>query len=261
MALFKLRFPGQKAASDSTVGTGPTDSVEALRQRAKHRLIGAVVLVAIGVVGFPLLFDTQPRPVAVDIPIDIPDKAKTKPLAIPASSATSPGNGRVAASASLAPREQVISEKNEPKQPQAIVKPEVSAIKKEAALAPRVGTPEPKVETRAKPDEAALARADEAARTRAAEAARARALLEGADKAPTESRFVVQIGAFADQTKARETRLRVEAAGLKTYTHVAETPDGRRIRVRVGPYPTRAEADKAAKKIKSLNLPAAILTL
>lgn len=253
MALFKLRFPGQKAASDSTVGTGPTDSVEALRQRAKHRLIGAVVLVAVGVVGFPLLFDTQPRPVAVDIPIDIPDKAKTKPLAIPASSATTPGNGRVAASASLAPREQVISEKNEPKQPQAPVKPEVAAIKKELASAPRVAPPEPKPEVRAKPDEAARARADEAAR--------ARALLEGGDKAPADSRFVVQIGAFADQTKARETRLRVEAAGLKTYTHVAETPEGRRIRVRVGPYPTRAEADKAAKKIKSLNLPAAILTL
>jgi DedD protein len=259
MALFKFRFPGQKANSDAKVGTGPTDSVEALRQRAKHRLIGAVVLVAIGVVGFPLLFDTQPRPVAVDIPIDIPDKAKTKPLAIPASSATTPGNGRVAASASLAPREQVISEKNEPKQPKALVKPEVAAIKKEAASAPRVAPPEPKVEARAKPDEAA--RADEAARTRAAEAARARALLEGADKAPADSRFVVQIGAFADQTKARETRLRLEAAGLKTYTHVAETPEGRRIRVRVGPYPTRAEADKAAKKIKSLNLPAAILTL
>ena len=253
MALFKLRFPGQKANSDATVGTGPTDSVEALRQRAKHRLIGAVVLVAIGVVGFPLLFDTQPRPVAVDIPIDIPDKAKAKPLAIPASSATTPGNGRVAASASLAPREQVISEKNEPKQPQALVKPEVAAIKKEVASAPRVVAPEPKPEVRAKPDEAARARADEAAR--------ARALLEGADKAPADSRFVVQIGAFADQTKARETRLRVEAAGLKTYTHVAETPEGRRIRVRVGPYPTRAEADKAAKKIKSLNLPAAILTL
>ena len=245
MALFKLRLPGQKAPRDATVGVGPTDSVEVLRQRAKHRLIGAVVLVAVGVVGFPLLFDTQPRPVAVDIPIDIPDKAKAKPLAIPASAATNPGNGRVAASASLAPREQVISEKIEQNKPQALVKPEFPAIKKEAASVPRVVAPETKTEVRAKPDEAA----------------RARALLEGADKASAESRFVVQIGAFADQTKARETRLRVEAAGLKTYTHVAETPEGRRIRVRVGPYPTRAEADKAAKKIKALNLPAAILTL
>ena len=48
---------------------------------------------------------------------------------------------------------------------------------------------------------------------------------------------------------------------MKTYTHVAETKEGRRIRVRVGPFATRAEADKAAGRIKELDLPAAILTL
>jgi DedD protein len=36
-----------------------------MRRRARHRLIGAAVLVLIGVVGFPLLFDTQPRPIPV----------------------------------------------------------------------------------------------------------------------------------------------------------------------------------------------------
>ena len=61
--------------------------------------------------------------------------------------------------------------------------------------------------------------------------------------------------------KAREARQKVERAGLKTYTNVAETKDGKRIRVRVGPFANRAEADKAADKIKGLDLPAAILTL
>ena len=37
--------------------------------------------------------------------------------------------------------------------------------------------------------------------------------------------------------------------------------EGRRIRVRVGPWTDKAEADKAAAKIKSLNLPAQLLTL
>ena len=72
---------------------------------------------------------------------------------------------------------------------------------------------------------------------------------------------MVQVGAFADPSKARETRLRVEKAGLKTYTNVADTKDGKRIRVRVGPFANRGEADKAAEKIKGLDLPAAILTL
>ena len=53
----------------------------------------------------------------------------------------------------------------------------------------------------------------------------------------------------------------VEKVGLKTYTHVAETKEGKRTRVRVGPFGSRAEADKAAERIKGLDLPAAVLTL
>ena len=97
-----------------------------------------------------------------------------------------------------------------------------------------------------------------------AEADRARALLEGktAEKPDAANqRIVVQVGAFADVARAREARLKLERAGLKTYTHVADTPDGKRIRVRVGPYATKTEADKAAARVKALGLPAAILTL
>jgi len=98
------------------------------------------------------------------------------------------------------------------------------------------------------------------------------AKVESTAKAPAEAvkpakvqeadgRFVVQVGAFSDAGKARETRLRVEKAGMKTYTNVADTRDGKRIRVRVGPFGSRAEADKAASRIKELDLPASILTL
>jgi DedD protein len=101
------------------------------------------------------------------------------------------------------------------------------------------------------------------------DAARASALLNGAEgvtatppnSISAQGRFIVQVGAFADASKAREVRAQLEKAGLKTYTHVAETPQGKRIRVRVGPFANRAEADKAAQKIKTLDLPAAILTL
>ena len=81
MAFFKLRSQGNEARPAAV--TAPAESVEAMRRRARHRLIGAAVLVLVGVVGFPLLFDTQPRPIAVDIPIEIPDRNKVKPLAVP----------------------------------------------------------------------------------------------------------------------------------------------------------------------------------
>ncbi|HEX7687023.1 MAG TPA: SPOR domain-containing protein, partial [Burkholderiaceae bacterium] len=74
-------------------------------------------------------------------------------------------------------------------------------------------------------------------------------------------RFVVQIGAFSDDAKARDARGKVEKLGLKTYTQAVETPSGKRVRVRVGPYATKAEADRAAARIKSDGLPAAVLSL
>ena len=80
MALFKLR---KKKVDEPVAASSPAESVEVMRRRARHRLIGAVVLVLTGVIGFPLLFDTQPRPVAVDIPIEIPDRNKDKPLPAP----------------------------------------------------------------------------------------------------------------------------------------------------------------------------------
>ena len=66
---------------------------------------------------------------------------------------------------------------------------------------------------------------------------------------------------FADTTAVAETRRKIEALGLKTYTQSVETPAGKRVRVRIGPFKDRAEADKAAAKLKSGGLPGAVLTL
>jgi DedD protein len=49
--------------------------------------------------------------------------------------------------------------------------------------------------------------------------------------------------------------------GLKTYTQVAQTPSGNRIRVRVGPFVSRAEADAALAKAKAGGFSAVVLTL
>jgi DedD protein len=265
MAFFKFRSAGQKGADEPVAKRGRAESVEVIRRRARHRLIGAAVLVLVGIVGFPLLFDTQPRPIPVDIPIEIPDKAKAKSLAVPgdtvtlkratpevapqaptptpapvpaakpvANAAPAPG---VAASASLGAKEEVVASRTEPKpeaKPAAPIKPEI------------------KPETKAEPAKPAD------------DGAKAKALLEGkpvTEAAADKERFIVQVGAFSEAARAREARLKVEKAGLKTYTQEVETADGKRIRVRVGPFASRAEADKAASKIKGLDLPASILTL
>ena len=251
------------------------ESMDVVRKRAKHRLIGAAVLVLAGVVGFPLLFDTQPRPIAIDIPIEIPGKNTVKPLVMSgkpdavkeaalgiaespavvaaASSVTAPVLDKVAVASSLGVKEEIVTEKKPALAPQPSVLPTLPAAKKDADA---VIKPEPKATAKleAKPDDGA----------------RAKALLDGQSASaaapavaatPAEGRMVVQVGAFADADKAKEVRQKLEKAGLKTYTQVAETTGGKRIRVRVGPFASRAEAEKAAGKIKTLDLPAAILTL
>jgi len=239
MDFFKFRKKGDAAPGASI----QPESVERMRQRAKHRLIGAAVLVLIGVIGFPLLFDKQPRPIAVDTPIDIPDKNKVPPLALP-----QPPASAVAAVAPV---------------PMAMPAPPAAPVVTAAPVAPKTSAAaEPDIITEtaepAKPAKPVVT-------AKPTEADKVQALLEGkadaAQPAAAEGRFVVQVGAFADAARAQEVRLKVERAGLKTYTHVAETKDGKRIRVRVGPFSSRAEADKAAEKIKNLNLPAVLLTL
>jgi len=72
---------------------------------------------------------------------------------------------------------------------------------------------------------------------------------------------VVQVGSFAEETRAREARAKLERAGLKNYTQAVETKEGKRIRVRAGPFASKAEAERAAEKIKKLDLPASVLSL
>lgn len=239
-----------KSRSASQGVAAAPESLDAVRRRARHRLIGAAVLVLLGVVGFPLLFDTQPRPIAVDIPIEIPSRQAAKPLPAPVKP-----EATATVKDSLDEREQVVAAGAPAAQPATALAPAVVAAPKPEPK------PDPKVEAKAeakveakpetKPEPKPAARAD------VADSARAQAALE--DKAA--ERIVVQVGAYAERVRAQEVRQKLERAGLKTYTHVANTPDGERIRVRIGPYENRAEAEKAAAKVKGLGLPTAILTL
>ena len=228
MSFFNLRRGGSSSQSQSGA---PAENLDTVRKRAKHRLIGAAVLVLVGVVGFPLLFDSQPRPIPVDIAIEIPARQSVKPLATatPASATPAP---------SAAP---------------ATPAPDPAPVAPPAAVASITPVP------------AAPAAAVPAAPRVADDSARAKALLEDkpvvAANESAELRLVVQVGAFADAAKAREVRLKLEKAGLKTYTQVADSKEGKRTRVRVGPFANKAEADQAALKIKALDLPATILSL
>lgn len=244
MALFQLR---KKVRDDAAAPPAPAQTVEAMRRRAIHRLIGAAVLVVAGVIGFPLFFDSQPRPIPVDLPIIIPEKGRQPALATP------PANPALAAASAPA------------RVAEAPAKP--AAVETPSAVPPAAEKPAPAAAPVAAATPTPVPPQAPAAATAEADKARALLLLEGkepSDKpaaAAGEARFIVQVGAFTDAAKVREVRRKVEALGMKTYTQVVETKEGSRIRVRIGPFTDKAEATRMADKIRKLDLSPAILTL
>lgn len=269
-----------RSGSQGSSSTTPPQTIEVVRRRARHRLIGAAILVLVGVLGFPLLFDTEPRPVAGDIPIEIPSRGDATALAGAESGTSSSGQikapdkaegtevSTVSARDSLDAREEVVETtssnmaakaESAPVVPPSPVEREVARNSNSDQRAKEAKAAKEAQEAKAARDAKVAAAAAKAKRD-AAESARAKALLESKKPAGSE-RFVVQVGAFAEAASARSTRLKLERAGMTTYTHVAETSAGKLIRVRVGPFTSRAEVDRAAAKVKALGLPARILTL
>ena len=229
---------------DSLAAAGTPDegsAVQAARTRARRRLIGAALLVGIGIVGFPLLFETQPRPIAVDIPIEIPSREDAAALKLPASKPSAPALAvpaePTAASAAPAPMG-VASAAAAAQATAAPLSASAADSSRAVSHAERDAVPAvPPTPPRAaaEPQRGAI----DAQR----DAQRAQALLDGKPLAAAlppasaaagkSARFVVQAGAYTD----------------------------RRTRVRVGPFDSRDDAEKAAARIKSAGLAASILSL
>ena len=242
--------PAAKPVADTV------NAVQQLRVRARRRLIGAALLVALGIVGFPLVFETQPRPIAVDLPIEIPRKEQVTPLTLP------PAQKEALAPAAGAPEVEQGAETARAPSTQGAGGAKGGSEATLAKPAAKAST----VEAGHSEQRSAVKAKDKPVRT--GEDARVQALLEGKPVSPSPgkgtdaaTRFVVQVGAFADAGAAHETRLKVERLGLKTYTQVIDSAAGKRTRVRVGPFATREEADKALGRIRAAGLAAATLTL
>lgn len=262
---FLKRFRAGQA--QELVASAATPSEEA-RTRARRRLIGAAVLVAAGVIGFPLLFDSQPRPLPSDLPIVMPHKDGGHEVDAPrvaAANRVDRVDQPAAAAHPVADDEARVTDTKETPAPaasSAVAKPSAAAV---------AAKPSAKTDVAPKPvnKPEAPKSASKPAPSNNTDAVRAQALLNGQDTgkpatsaaSAADVRYIVQVGAFADVPKAHEARMKVEKLGLKTYTQVVNGDGGKRIRVRIGPFADKDAAEKAAGKIRQAGLTAAILTL
>ncbi|UCH48665.1 MAG: SPOR domain-containing protein [Betaproteobacteria bacterium] len=187
-----------------------------LRKRARRRLVGAIALVVMVVVFVPMVLENEPKPVSQDISINIPPPSVDADDAAASTSDSGPLRFRPV---EQPPAGRAIDESPPPAQSAAVGQQAPSAASEPPA-----------------PDEPASSSAPESPR------------------AAVEQSFVVQLGAFSNARNATRLAAKVRENRFDAYTEVVDTTGGKRTRVRVGPYPTRAAAEQARDRLKARKL-------
>jgi DedD protein len=258
----------------------PVDPALPQKKRARHRLIGAIVLCVLAAIVVPLLLEPEPTRPLTDLSVVIPPKTTNLPAR------------------GLEPRSDAKPDaaRRDPKAPQAIagdkaaetLKPEMPkpadsraaevALLESASAANAVQGGAQADADRTKPtvaaDVAAAASSSStgssnAALPLAASAPKATTASSAAANPTTDSgkptaakpagKYLIQVGAFSTESAAASALERIQGAGLRGFTEKIKTDRGERIRVRAGPFPTRDAADQAREKLKASGLEAALI--
>ncbi|MEY4766411.1 MAG: hypothetical protein RI907_3084 [Pseudomonadota bacterium] len=283
--LQRFRRDGQANAAPD-LPAAPGLDVEAARTRARRRLIGMLVLVVAGVLGFPWLFETQPRPMSHDVAVvQAPGQGNGPESAPTASGNRAPLTGRVEVAAITPPAATESPAATPPAnvpmgsdggQPGREIEETVAA---QPASVPKtaVAKPAPKPAASAPPAKPADKKPQDTKPSPAKPVEHKEADKKPADKKPADkkpeppkdakaadkadTRYVVQFGAFADAASAQSARAKVEKLGIKTYAQTVDTPAGKRTRVRIGPFANKAEAEKANAALRKAGMTGSVLIL
>jgi DedD protein len=226
-----------------------TDAQLQIKKRARRRLVGAIAFVSVVAVVLPMVMDHQPRQVVQDVEIRIPGQDE-KPFA-----------PKFAAAPVEKPVE-VLAEKPLVSAPASEVKPSVTPTAKvvetvrektgEKPLEKPVDKPLEKVTKAEKPVE----KIAEKVAPKDSDAKRAAAILAGqSDVAVAKSgEYLVLIGAFSNEANVKNLKAKLSEQGIKTFSEPLDTPQGKKTRVRAGPFASREAADKALEKMQKIGV-------
>ena len=231
----------------------PVDPALPQKKRARHRLIGAIVLCVLAAIVVPMLLEPEPTRPLADLSVVIPPKTTNLPSRGPESGPDAKPDATRrdlkaphAISGEKSP-EMLKSEMPKPVESRA---PEVAALESApAANAAQGGGAQPDTD-RTKP---AVASDGLAAPSSPTTDSGKQAAAKPAGK------YLIQVGAFSTESAATSALERIQSAGLRGFTERIKTDRGERIRVRAGPFPTRDAADQAREKLKANGLEAALI--
>jgi len=210
------------------------------KQRARHRLIGAVTLVLIAVIGLPQILDQQPKTVANDITVQI------------VSNLPNPAAGVL----SVEPdKKATVEEKSELKPKPEIAPPTPAPTASALVVAPKPTSPAP-TNSNIASKSLGLAPGEELVSTSKEPAGSADA------KVAANGKFVIQIGAFASEERANGWVAKLKESKIPYYVLTRNNTEGVKLYLlRAGPFTERQEAESAEKRIRSLGLSPRIVEL
>jgi DedD protein len=235
-----------------------------LKKRARRRLVGAIAFVSVVAIVLPMVMDHEPRQVVQDVEIRIPGqdekpfapKFATAPAVKPAEKAaekpaektveTAPATvfvdteARPDAKPALAPNTKVLE----------VVKDKAPAKPAEKALEKTPLKPEKTAEKTVAKMEKPTDKADDAKRAAAILAGQA----AESKPAAKNGEFLVLIGAFSNEANVKTLKAKLGEQGIKTFSEPLDTPQGKKTRLRAGPFPSREAALRAQEKMQRIGV-------
>lgn len=222
-----------------------------LKKRARRRLVGAVFFVSVVAVVLPMVMDHEPRQTVQDVEIRIPgQEEKTFAPKFAAAPVEKPAAKSAEASAEKMPA-LVAPEVKPTARVLEVVKADDKLAEK-PTLKPEKAPEKPAAKPAEKPAEKAVEK------PKADDAKRAAAILAGqaaeAKPAAKGGEYLVLIGAFSNEANVKTLKAKLTEQGIKTYSEPLETPQGKKTRLRAGPFPSREAADKAREKMQRIGV-------
>ncbi len=232
------------------------DNAEQLRRRANRRLLGASILLLIAIIAVPMFLEREPPPLPDNVDVRIPPVEGTKfEPKFPAGSDAKKSGGKVAEKPAEIPAI------TEPSGAQAAVSGVITAqpvpppAPPVAAVAPKAAPVETKSPAVApKEAEKPVAKATEKAPEKAA-------AKESTPADRKSGQHVVQVIAVRDPATAKQMYEKAKGLKFPVYTEKIDVTNGVVIRVRVGPYATKQQAESARAKLAQAGFEAKVLVL
>jgi DedD protein len=280
-----VRSRGKRKANQAN---DPVDPVLPEKKRARRRLVGAIALVLAAIIGLPMIFDSEPKPVADDIAIQIPSKDKPVNKSIDRNQTA----GAVPTAAGLDPKEEIVAPNSATSPVSAspavvaggVATAAAAAVAKkdidknaETATSTNIDKTNKKSGSDSENKSNAASEQKQAQKINAKPEAKSAPLTEQKSSEASKTKgiskdsksgtvtakitadrnsgkYALQVAALVTQEKINELQGKLKKAGFTTYTQKVPTESGFSTRVRVGPYATKEEADKARAKLSKMGL-------